>query len=72
MFPVRPRRSFPPRYMQHRRINHRQNSTKPNFFSQLYNTVEKLDIEKVKTTAENLSQLYSEISPIFTKKSKNK
>ncbi len=67
MFPGRPKRPFPPQYIHHRHIHHRYNPNKPNILSQFYDSEGKLDIEKMKTTAENLKQLYSEISPIFTK-----
>ena len=70
MFPVRPRRPIPPRYRHPRPIHHQQNPTKPNIFSKVYDTVEKLDKEKMKNTAESIKQLYNEISPIFTKSNK--
>ncbi|WP_428911590.1 hypothetical protein [Niallia sp. Krafla_26] len=70
MFPLRPRRPFPPRYRHQRQMYHRKNPTKPNIFSEIYDTVGNLDVEKMKNTAESLKQLYSEISPIFTKANK--
>ncbi len=73
MFQGSPRRQFPSRYQHYRHIHHRhhrQSPKKPNILSQLYDSVGKLDVEKMKATAESLQQLYSEISPIFTKLNK--
>jgi hypothetical protein len=67
MFQGRPRRPFPPRYPHHRHIHHRQKPKKPNILSQFYDSEGKLDIEKMTATTENIKQLYSQISPIFTK-----
>ena len=70
MFPGGPRRPFPPRYPHHRPISQRQKPTNPNILSQIYDSIEKLDVEKMTKTAESLKELYSQISPMFTKLNK--
>ncbi len=67
MFQGRPRRPFPPRHTHHRRIHHRQQPKRPNILSQFYDSEGKLDIEKMTKTAEDIKQIYSQISPIFSK-----
>ncbi|WP_338472369.1 YppG family protein [Niallia sp. XMNu-256] len=67
MFQGRPRRPYPPPHMHHRRIHPRQQPKRLNILSQFYDAEGKLDIEKMTKTAEDIKQIYSQISPIFSK-----
>lgn len=68
----RPRRPLPPRYPHHRLMHHRpmrrrQKPTNLNVLSQIYDSIEKLDKEKMAKTAESIKELYNQVSPMLSK-----
>jgi hypothetical protein len=63
----RPRRPLPPRYHHHRPISRRQKPKNSNVLSQIYDSIEKLDKEKMAKTAESIKELYNQVSPMLSK-----
>lgn len=63
MFPGGPRRPIPP----YPPARFRQPQGKSNLFSMFRNPEGKLDFDKVKETAQQMNQLYSQVSPLITK-----
>jgi hypothetical protein len=67
MFPGGPRRPLPPRYPRYRPVSRRQKPTNTNVLSQIYDSIEKLDKEKMAKTAESIKELYNQVSPMLSK-----
>jgi hypothetical protein len=67
MFQGGPRRPLPPRYPHPRPIRRRQKPTNSNVLSQIYDSIEKLDKEKMAKTAESIKELYNQVSPMLAK-----
>ena len=65
--PGGPRRPLPPRYPRHRPISRRQKPTNTNVLFQIYDSIEKLDKEKMAKTAESIKELYNQVSPMLSK-----
>ena len=68
MFPGGPRRPMPP-YLPtgFRQPQGRPVSSKSNLFAMFRNPEGKWDFDKVKETAQQMNQLYSQVSPLITR-----